>query len=352
MENRILVTVPNLKTPGGVSAFWNALLPEFAKIKGIALSTLEIGGHGKNIFGPLKDQFRFQKEAKRKHNLVLLNPSLGGKSFFRDALFARYMVKKEIPFVLFFHGWDSDFEKRIDEKYVKFFLNTLGKAKKIFVLSSRFKQKLLEWGYTGEVLLATTTINADLQSQLFTKTLPTNDMPLKILFLSRLLKQKGIYETIDAFRNVKKTITNVELVIAGDGEEFEHVQKYVAGDSHIRLVGHVVGADKTELYKTSTLYCLPSYSEGLPTTVLEAMAFGLPVLTTPVGGLPDFFQNGKMGYLVSVENVEELTEKMHFLLTQHDKRIEIGQYNYKYAHEHIVSAKVATFIYDQVVNLM
>ena len=162
MIKQILVTVPKLSLPGGVSAFWNALLPEFHKMDQVHFKTLEIGGHGKNVFGPVIDLWNLRKATKLSTDLILLNPSLGSRSFFRDAFFAKYLIRKNIPFVVFFHGWNLQFEERINKKYISFFQNSLGRAKKIFVLSSDFKEKLLAWGYQGEIVVATTTVDAKL----------------------------------------------------------------------------------------------------------------------------------------------------------------------------------------------
>lgn len=342
MIKDIVVTVPKLSLPGGVSAFWNALVPEFKKIETVRFHTVEIGGHGKNVLGPLIDLWKLRKATKSSSNLIILNPSLGSRSFFRDAFFSKYLIRKNKPFVIFFHGWNLQFQDRIDAKYISFFQKTFGKAKKIFVLSNDFKMKLQEWGYEGEIILATTTVNADLFNETITvKPNIDANKPLKILFLSRLIKEKGIYETISAFEKLIADKINVQLIIAGNGQELEHLTTQVSTNKNIVLTGQVEGQAKIDLYKDCDIYCLPSYSEGLPTSVLEAMAFGKPVITTPVGGLKSFFQNEEMGFFVQPENSIELEEKLRILLVDENLRNKIGAFNYKFAHEHIMSGKVA-----------
>jgi glycosyltransferase involved in cell wall biosynthesis len=342
MIKDIIVTVPKLTLPGGVSAFWNALLPEFHKMDQVRFRSVEIGGHGKNVFGPLIDIWNLRKATKSKSDLIILNPSLGSRSFFRDAFFAKYLLRNNIPFVVFFHGWSLDFEERIDKKYISFFQSTLGKAKKIFVLSSDFESKLKAWGYQGEVVVATTTVNAQLfENQTIELENEDKQERLKILFLSRLIKGKGIYETINAFNQIQKDFKNAQLIIAGSGEELENLKPLVGQNENIVLTGHVDGQDKIDLYKECLFYCLPSYSEGLPTSVLEAMAFGKPVITTPVGGLKSFFQDNTMGFFVHPKDAVDLEAKFRILLTDHSLRKKMGDFNYQYAHQHIMSNKVA-----------
>ncbi len=349
MIRQILVTVPKLSLPGGVSAFWNALLPEFHKMDEVHFRTLEIGGHGKNVFGPLIDLWNLRKATKLSTDLILLNPSLGSRSFFRDAFFAKYLIRNNIPFVVFFHGWNLQFEERIDKKYISFFQNSLGRAKKIFVLSSDFKEKLLAWGYQGEIVVATTTVDA----KLFQKQVVINESNSsldcqKILFLSRLIKGKGVYETIKAFENLRIDNFNIQLIIAGSGEESEAIKLLVEQNENITLTGHVEGQEKIELYKNCTLYCLPSYSEGLPTSVLEAMSFGKPIITTPVGGLKSFFQDGVMGYFVQPKDADDLEMKLRTLLKDQSLRLKMGTFNFDYAHQHIMSDKVAKKMFVEI----
>jgi len=352
MKYNITVTVPKLTSPGGVSSFWNALMPEFLKFDDVDLTVLQIGGHGKNALGPIIDQWNFSKFNTRDVDLVVLNPSLGFRSFFRDVLFAKQLVRKKIPFVVFFHGWNLDFQKKVDVKYSKLFLSSLGRAKKIFVLSSGFKKKLRQWGYKGEIIIQTTTVNSNLLNDIEYDLDFKFDKEVRILFLSRLLKEKGIYETIDAFRGLKEKIRGIQLIIAGEGKEYSNLENLIQNDNDIFMTGHVEGKEKIDLFKKCHVYCLPSYSEGLPTSVLEAMAFGIPVITTSVGGLNEFFKDGEMGFLVEPKNAKQLEDKLSTLLSNRDLLVKMGKFNYQYAHNNIVSPIVAKRLHKQVLEVL
>lgn len=355
MKKKIIITVPKLSSPGGVSSFWNALLPEMAAWEDTQIETLEIGGHGKNVLGPFLDQWNFRKKTTANLDLIVLNPSLGSRSFFRDGLFAKRLVKKKIKFAVFFHGWDLEFEEKVTNKYIKFFRSSFGKAASVFVLSNDFKLKLREWGFEGDVFVETTTVNQKLLTSFSEehKFAPSQvSSKIKILFLSRLLREKGIFETIDAFNRLKSKYSNIELIIAGDGKDYDDVVGYVKDINDIVITGHVDGQDKIELFKNAQIYCLPSYSEGLPTSVLEAMAFGLPVITTAVGGLKDFFQEKQMGYFVDLNIEEELEHKLQLLLSNKDLITQMGKYNHKYAMENLIAPVVAKRLYGHFQNSM
>lgn len=356
MKNRVLIVTPRLNLVGGVSSYWNAILPDLRMDKNLKIHNIEIGGNKRNMIGPVVDQLRFRKILNLNFSLVFLNPSLSFRSFFRDAFFIKQLVKKNIPFIVFFHGWDLDFEKKVDKKYIIFFLNTFGKAKRIFVLSKDFKEKIIEWGYQGEIAIETTNVDTVLLKDFsidkkLTYLKKTNT--IKILFLARLIREKGVFETVDAFREIQKKYFNIQLVIAGDGNDLDELKSYVKGDNNIIVTGRVEGQKKIKIFKDCSIYCFPTfYGEGLPISILEAMAFGMAVITTNMGGLNEFFQNNKMGYLVRPKNVDELYEKIEILLLDKIKLVKIGKYNHDYAKKNLISSVIAKRIDNQIIDVI
>jgi len=341
--SNILITVPNLSTLGGVSNLWNSLFLAFKEIKNIEFNILEIGGHGKNPIGVIKDQWRFHKSLKSDIDLAFLNPSLIIKSFFRDGLFAKQLIKNRTPFVVFFHGWEQEFEQKIDTKYKEFFLNSFAHAKKIFVLSFEFKEKILEWGYQGEVIVETTAVDISLINNFSLQ--KKEDREIKILFISRIIREKGIFELVEAFEKINKKVKNSELIIAGDGKDFEELKEVVSLKKGIRLIGYVEGKEKIKLFEESHLFCLPSYTEGLPVALLEAMLFGLPIVTTKVGGLKQFFRDGEMGYMIEPKSIREIEEKIELMLSSPERMREMSLFNYKYAQNYLTNSVVAQRLY-------
>lgn len=342
MNKQLVVTVPKLTSSGGVSAYWNALLPELQKQETFDIHTLEIGGNSNPLFGAVVDQYRFYKTLKKQKQLVCLNPSLGFKSFFRDGAFAMQLAYKGDDFVAFFHGWDTDFQELVTKRYLWFFKRSFAKAHTLFVLSTAVENTLRCWGYKGNIVLETTAVSENWITNAKNRLVPQKHKePIRILFLSRLIKEKGIYETIDAFKSLSETTLNITLIIAGSGDAYDGAVAYAKDYPAIIFKGHVQGEDKAALLQSCDIYCLPSYTEGLPTTVLEAMFFGLPVVTTPVGGLIDFFEDGKMGYFVDVKNSTQVRDGLHDLITNPSLCKQIGDYNATYAQARFGSAEVA-----------
>jgi glycosyltransferase involved in cell wall biosynthesis len=155
------------------------------------------------------------------------------------------------------------------------------------------------------------------------------------LFLARLVREKGITETLVAVAALRDRGWPITLTIAGEGEAIGDVRRlvafYDAKGEFLRLAGDVRGRDKATTFAYHDIYCLPTYGEGMPNAVLEAMACGMPVVTCPVGGLCDFFEDGKMGLFVEPRSPGAIAIALERLIADPGLRQRIGAYNAEYA---------------------
>ncbi|WP_396196732.1 glycosyltransferase [Flavobacterium sp.] len=154
---------------------------------------------------------------------------------------------------------------------------------------------------------------------------------IEILFLAWVDKNKGIFELIDACRLLKKDKINFKLTIAGNGNEFDEVKRKIELynlENEISLYGWALNSDKVKLLKRSNIFVLPSYYEGYPNSLIEAMASSNACIATNVGSIPDIIENGINGYLINPQNTIELYEKLRELLLDR-KKIEILSLNAK-----------------------
>lgn len=91
------------------------------------------------------------------------------------------------------------------------------------------------------------------------------------------------------------------------------------------FLGWVSGEAKDKAFKEATIFCLPSYAEGFPMAVLDAWAYGLPVITTPVGGIPDIAKDGENLLLFPPGNIEKLAEQMGLMIDNFNLRESIAK---------------------------
>ncbi len=137
-----------------------------------------------------------------------------------------------------------------------------------------------------------------------------------VLSLGRLGRQKGSFDLLQAAARVAPRVDGLELRLAGDGDldavRAQAAQLGIA--SQVQLLGWVSGEGKQRQLALAQLFALPSYIEGLPMSVLEAMAAGLPVLATAVGGIPEAVADGVEGFLVPPGDVDALAARLAQLL--------------------------------------
>ena len=134
----------------------------------------------------------------------------------------------------------------------------------------------------------------------------------RILFMGWIIKEKGVYDIVDVIPEVIARFPQAEFLFAGN-KEIEHLKKLIEDrhlSRHAKVLGWVDGKEKSDLLRTSRLLLLPSYTEGVPNVILEAMASGLPVITSPVGGIPSVFIEGENGYFVPPGNTRELAARI------------------------------------------
>lgn len=148
-----------------------------------------------------------------------------------------------------------------------------------------------------------------------------------ILFAATLYKEKGYLDLIEAFGKIETKHPEWKLLLAGNGNQEEGIalaKKYNIAE-RVKFLGWVRGEDKDKVFRTSSLFCLPSYAEGFPMAVLDAWAYGLPVITTPVGGIPDIVVDGKNGLLFNPGDINALAEKLDTLIKDTELRNKLSE---------------------------
>lgn len=144
-----------------------------------------------------------------------------------------------------------------------------------------------------------------------------------ILYAGRILKQKGVENLLESFINLKKKYSDIQLVVAGDGNLLPYLkEKYE--DTSIIFTGQVDFDILQQLYATSDIFVYaPLWPEGLPTSILEAGLMKCAVISSPQGGITEIIEHEKNGLLVNSK--DELQDALDFLLCNNDVRIHLGE---------------------------
>ncbi len=156
---------------------------------------------------------------------------------------------------------------------------------------------------------------------------PAQRRPDVVLFLGDFSRRKGVRDLLAAAPVVLQRRPAVRFVIAGGAPPADVAAQAQLLGAAVHFPGFVRDVDKVRWLQEATLLVLPSYAEGLPVAVLEAMAAGLPVVATPVGGVADIFNDGVNGLLTPPGDVPALADALSRLLADADARQSMGQHN-------------------------
>jgi glycosyltransferase involved in cell wall biosynthesis len=359
----VMITGPSLDDPGGVANYYRAVLPVLARGGRVAAGYVAIGsGGGQGVTRFVRDQWRVHRElASRQPQLVHVNPSLNFKSFVRDGLLIRQAKMRGLPVLVFFRGWSDDFAATEETRWRTFFRLTYGRADAFIVLASAFERRLRAWGVGAPIHLHTTVVDESLISGHDVETRAAEVAsadPLRILFMSRVVESKGVFDILDALQRLLARGRQLSLTVAGSGEALDRVRAVVMAQEELRrrveFTGYVSGEQKRNVLQRHHIFCLPTYhGEGLPNAVLEALASGMGVVTSPAGGLADLFADQRMGLLVRPRDPEHLAARLDELLSDRKRLEGMAAFGQAYARDHFLAGTVAealTSVYAQVLS--
>lgn len=178
----------------------------------------------------------------------------------------------------------------------------------IYIAPSRFlRNKLIDYGWPAEKIRYVPNFIDH------TSYKPKYTPGDYFLYLGRLSEEKGIRVLIEAFKRIKKT--GIGLIVAGDGPLRATLEQMSRPDSRIVFAGYLTGQELRKTTRRALAVVLPSVCyENAPLSILEAMAYGKPVIGAAIGGIPEMIDEGHSGLLFVPEDVRDLSDKMEFLM--------------------------------------
>lgn len=321
----VLQVGPALSVRGGVSAVERLIVEHVgASVPMRHLATMEDGSHWQKLrmFGRALIELRSQLRSERPLVVHVHFASRG--STLRKCILAWMTLRAGRPLVLHAHGaaFDEFFTSlpRLAQRMVR---SVFARADCFLVLSNQWREFYTRrCGLpTGRmvVLCNPTVVPARMTDRSGRDT-------VQFLFLGRIGPRKGAFDLLNAFATLAGQVrARARLVFAGDGDvQLLREQARACGD-RVEVHGWISGAERDSLLESSDVFVLPSHAEGVPMAMLEAMAHGLPVITTAVGGIPDIVVDGGEGLIVRPGAIGELREAMQKLVESEPLRLKLGR---------------------------
>jgi glycosyltransferase involved in cell wall biosynthesis len=150
-----------------------------------------------------------------------------------------------------------------------------------------------------------------------------------VLFVGRLYHRKGLELLLRSIPSVLQEFSDVKFVISGKGfkqkeESLRNLAKQLDIENHVTFMGYVPDEKLPNLYSASDIFVLPAIYENFPFAILEAQATGLPVISTKVGGIPEFLVDNENGFLIDAGDSAQLTQRVLALLQDPKLAKEMG----------------------------
>lgn len=280
-----------------------------------------------------------------KYDLIHFNPPINKRAFYRDTIFISITILFRKKFIVHIHGDNDDFYNKIlNNKFLnKVFKRTFGSANKYILLGKVFINRYDQLGINcSKVNLLPNPVSKKYFSE---RRIPKqlNKKTIHLLFLSRIDKLKGTEIAIETFSILEREFpNNFYLNVCGDGPLL-NVIKEMANSltlQNIKFHGYLNEDEKIEMFNLCDLLLFTSYGEGLPVSILEAMTFGLPIISRTVGGIPDWVKNGENGYLTDSKSPEVFKNMILKLISNKELFSKMSANNIKVAKENFTPDKV------------
>ena len=316
---KVLIIGSDSSVRGGITTVINSFFNyKFEDIELELLPTyIDVNNFKKIIFFFKSLIVYIKKNIKNDFDIAHIHMSYKG-SFIRKYLIVLITKLFKNKVILHLHG--SEFEVFYENSnYIlkKMIKDIFKKSDLVIVLGEKWKE-------------ITQNIESSASVKIFNNSVPISqykvdlsDNGFNILFLGVLIKRKGVYDLIEAIKvlNDRGILEkyNVKFTIGGTGKEKEKIENKIYDynlNSVVDMIGWIDGELKESLLKNSQLFVLPSYNEGLPMAILEAMSYGVPVISTEVGSICEVVCNNKTGFTFKPGDIDILVKYIEKLITE------------------------------------
>jgi len=322
---KVLQFGPALDVRGGVSSVEQLILdylPQYASIRHVATMTEGSRLERATVFARAVSVLWRSLESLDQAVVHIHFASRG--SALRKLILARMVAHAHRPLILHAHGAGFDrFYRGLPAPVRSMVSRTLQQATVLIALSSQWRDFYVEECEVSP-------------SQVVVLPNPVRVPPyiperagrahVQFLFLGRLGRRKGAYDLVKAFLALPEQLrARARLTLAGDGD-LDGVTKLAAPlKERVRVLPWIDAPTRERLLVESDVFVLPSRAEGVPMSLLEAMAAGLPCITTPVGGIPDVFTHGAEGLFIPPGDTTQLGAALRILIEDEPARLAAGR---------------------------
>lgn len=316
---------PGREAKGGIASVINVYFDSYLseKYNIVYISSYVDGSKIKKLFQFVKSLVRFfYRSLSSKVDIIHIH-SASRASFYRKSCFVLFskLLRKKVIFHI--HGAEFNIFYHKESSLIKkmFIRNIMYLADIIIALSSSWSEDF-EKIISDKQKIKVVSNSVGLPNYCREYTDKNN---VNILFMGRLEKRKGVYDLVEIADYLISKKRGIIFTLCGDGD-INKIRELVIKKGLIKffeIPGWIKNKDK--YFKKADIYVLPSYNEGLPMSVLEAASYGLPVVSTPAGGISEIIEDGNNGFIVRPGDREALKERILQLANSVELRKNMGE---------------------------
>lgn len=255
------------------------------------------------------------------------------------------LIRTSLPTVVTEHGTVKGFidnldlidlyslvEKAFRKMYVSIDRKIVERANRVIAVSNACAQELREWYKLKKDIEV---IYNGVDTKFFIPGNSSHDQAY-ILYSGALITKKGLPDLIRSATYICQEYPDMKFILAGDGpleKQLKGLSRQLGLDNNFSFVGYLGRNELLAYYQKATICVLPSYHEGLPTVLLEAMSCSIPTVATSVAGNSEVVRHGETGFLVPPHEPKKLAEAILTLLRDKKLRQEMGSNARKKAEE-------------------
>lgn len=247
--------------------------------------------------------------------------SASGNSFIRKRMIINYCTLFPVKIVFHLHGGQFHlFTERYGKEKIR---KILDKCEIVIVLSHQWKDFIIKTFGHKNIQVINNIISVPNKYPI-----KKTDNKFRVLFLGKIGEGKGIFDLLQVIRSDKEYFKDKLLLKVGGNGEVEKLKKEIQEnqlEGIVEYAGWVSGNKKIELLNECDLYALPSYNEGLPISVLEAMSYGKAILSTRIGGIPVIVRDKKNGFLIEPGDLKAIKEALYDCINHKELIIKYGK---------------------------
>lgn len=273
-----------------------------------------------------------------KPEMVYIAMTAQGIAFYKDMIIAFLAKLFNCQLVIHFHN--KGVSLRQNKSIDNFLYKRVFSKSKVILLSKHLYSDVEKYVKEDNVYYCP---NGIPDSSSKKSKISTDNSLVKLLFLSNLIKSKGVFELLKALKILRNKKIKFKCNFVGgigdiSSEKFyKKVKNYELQDC-VFYLGKKFNQDKFDIFHSSDIFILPSYSECFPLVLLEASQFGLPIVSTNEGAIPEIINDGVNGFLVPKRDVKSLADKLLILINDENLRVKLGNEAYnKYKKEYTLS---------------